>query len=831
MSPLSGSGTGTGIGPSLDSVGFPGLGLQVIFDEAMTANAALSSTGSYTVAPTGAGDAVSVTAVTLGPGTTPSYVVLSLSGIMSEGETYRVTVSASLLDAAGNPMDAGGLTLDFIAPAAPGQRGDLGVLEALTGVMGEANNGLAGLRMTRLTAVAAQGDTSFLVESTLDWEDSGLVSLDGVKYAYTGKTISSLTGITHIQAGASIAGAATDHRDDSVVVDITRAYSALDLLRRALLVDYAEGADLYALGRNIGVSRLPMFSDDDQFREVIKALAYNPKGTVYGLELALEALVGAGNYEIYEDRVLYPGRVFIRISSTYFESDTPAGKAYLGDLETVEVDAGLGSVTLGAAPLRVNRIKTHPLQADFDLRSQIPSAASAEFPEGTTSYPWTYAGSEAEGTAVANNPGLYTGFISTGGTVYYEVSDADGAALSSGFGKFSMRALIAIPTGAALGTGAAQLQWGAANGARKVRTSIIQGTTGATFKVALTDGSSVLGSAVELDRDEFHDIAVISDGTIAELWVNGSLEESQAVTAFAVDSGHYADFGCLSGLSTLGFFVKEISVAFNNLEDFWAYYGTAGTVATANPTQFDDNLGTPELGAGDVGKAICITDSAITNAQGGNNNGRFVVATYVSPGIVTLEGPLRPDYADVTTSSRVVIDDADAFQFPDDLGKTIVLSGSSLGNDGSYTIDKLLEPETLVDLESFASPVAQKTNVCEVTVSTLAVEQDLAYRLDPAFATESGLDWVLSDAGSLAGAVGTLRESLWGSGIWLDVQHTDVLSAQAAHSAAENEVLTAGPPATYELYPFYLSDILEFVEAYLDDLTVAGVIPVFEPLS
>lgn len=99
------------------------------------------------------------------------------------------------------------------------------------------------------------------------------------------------------------------------ITDMSVTYSAADTYRRAFAIETAEGEDLSTLGRNIGVAR-PAVLDDIRFRRLVQAIAYAPRGTVYALELALDALLGKGNWEIFEDLTLgsvnHPGTVYVR---------------------------------------------------------------------------------------------------------------------------------------------------------------------------------------------------------------------------------------------------------------------------------------------------------------------------------------------------------------------------------------------------------------------------------------------------------------------------------------------------------------------------------------
>ena len=268
-----------------------------------------------------------------------------------------------------------------------------GLLQALTGIIGESDNLIGGTFYTRLTALVPVGGTTFHVESTKDWATIGKFAVDGVVYHYTGKTNLTFTGITYVYGGTSVPGAYKIHSKNSPVLDLNRDRTALENVRRATLIDYAEGEDLNAIGRRLSVPRLPYLLTDDDFREVVKAIAYNPRGTLYGLELALDALVGAGNYTIYEDVIRYRGTVFIQIHSSIIIGIDPNGKTFLAGPK-YQLPTGANTVSINHAI--VSRGALHgifwvPDELYTDCRLAYPSAQlAAEYPGATPSQAWRY---------------------------------------------------------------------------------------------------------------------------------------------------------------------------------------------------------------------------------------------------------------------------------------------------------------------------------------------------------------------------------------------------------------------------------------------------------
>ena len=710
---------------------------------------------------------------------------------------------------------------------------DLGMIEAITGLFGEELTEVGGFRMTRLAAAVAATDVSFPVESTLDWADIGRISVDGVPYNYSAKTLTTLTGIEHVAAGATVAGAAADHRDESAVVDLSREWSGLDLLRRAFLVDYAEGDDLNALGRNLGVNRLPLFTNDDDFRSVIKAVAYNPRGTVLGLELAMEAILGAGNYEVYEDLIQFPCTVFLRVNLAAFVGDTEIGKAFLSPADWDEVSGAQDTLVVGETPLAVGSVVLKDLNELFDFRNDKPSAVTmAPWPGETPITPWTYQGGEAEGAAVTQVPGSHTEFSSAVNTVYYQMSDVDGARLTDK-SNANVSVLLNIPSTATIGgANREQCMLSLEDGTRSIQWGVLSGV-GSNYIVGLFDAGGWLGTALSISGDVYHEITLIKNGDVdAELWIDGLLITRVAHNQFDASANHRAEFGILVTAAGLDIEYKQLGAYWYTVTDYWATRGTNGGVNVANPTRFDDSLGF--LTAGDVGKYLTVDrGSATTNPQGGYNSGHFLIDSYVSPGVVELAGPVRAAGATISSLVRITVELEEEFTYPDDLGKQIVLSGSSLGNDGAYTIGSLIEPGTLVNFASYATPITgAKTNICEISGGALAEESGLDYQLLPVFVTEAvGILWVLSDASSFSGPTITLRSGMWINDLVMETRYTNVLSAQLlTDSNIDNTITTVGPPVEWGYYPFYLADPLAVVTGYVDDLTAAGVIPEFEIL-
>lgn len=164
--------------------------------------------------------------------------------------------------------------------------------------------------------IDSPADTVLWVESALGWSNTacftrggatyrGRVVVDGRVYFYERAADGALRGVMHDDGtGQLTAGVAQDHAQLAEVDDFSRNTSALDAYRRSLFVQHAAHADLTVLGNNLAVPRPEAMSDDDHYRRLVQAMAYNPRGTVYGLQLVMEALLGEGRAQIFEDLTL-----------------------------------------------------------------------------------------------------------------------------------------------------------------------------------------------------------------------------------------------------------------------------------------------------------------------------------------------------------------------------------------------------------------------------------------------------------------------------------------------------------------------------------------------
>lgn len=257
-------------------------------------------------------------------GLSSATLLASLTVVHRSYANLLYTVRAQV----GDPRDPGPRSMaleDFGSSAVPDD-----LLEALISAMVDEMWELAGFIQTRTLSPFTSGDAVLAVESTDRWADAGSFAAPEGLGVYTGKTSTSLTGVV----------ADFDIAPNSPVVDVTRSSTGIDSLRRAYIIDTASDAELDVIGRNYGCPR-PIGMASSIYRGFLKVAVFGRLQTTYALELALDALVGPGLYEIWEDPA-DPGTVYIQIPLTG-GGGSLEGRSYFIGLEPVVLPTDLGS--------------------------------------------------------------------------------------------------------------------------------------------------------------------------------------------------------------------------------------------------------------------------------------------------------------------------------------------------------------------------------------------------------------------------------------------------------------------------------------------------------
>lgn len=210
-------------------------------------------------------------------------------------------------------------------------------------------------------------DELAIVESTIGWPDASRFFLDGVQYRYSSKTADALLALEHLNEDhAWVGGAKVDHDVPSVLQENGRMFSGTDAFWRSIVVDHATGADLDVLGTNLGLLRPPGLPDA-LYREIIKIVAYSPRGTAAVIRNVLTAVVGADNFDLFEDLtgareyaegptsvIRHPAKVYIRVERD--DEDTYAGKTFVEHGEYAALESGLNDAILDSDIARADEV-------------------------------------------------------------------------------------------------------------------------------------------------------------------------------------------------------------------------------------------------------------------------------------------------------------------------------------------------------------------------------------------------------------------------------------------------------------------------------------------
>lgn len=696
-------------------------------------------------------------------------------------------------------------------------------IQALTQAAGEALTAFCGTQMTRLSYAASPGDTVLRCERLAGWPQTGTVQVDGVVYAYGSRTDLALADLTVATPNGVLQGVQSAHLLGTAVVDASRSTSGLDLIRRAIFVDTALGDDLTILGRNLGVGRQAALTGDDHYRGIIKAMAYNPRGTVYGMELALDAMLGRGNYRIVENFAAFPATVEVNVSAATFLAQQAQGRAYV-DGARQAVAQSAQQVDLSGRYLSVTGLHLEDDQLYVDCRAALPSAATQASPTGAVQA-FQFVGNESQVSLVQLGVGAGATQI-TGAPGYYmhqaNVQPAGTAYASCVFGIPPNTALSATDArGFALRLcdGAYSIGVGCVASGSKVGIGLCDATGAGT-------GALVAGVVATFAKGSVVDVAVEKIGrTTVNLRLNGKLVQTCALTAFPSVTTPTFDFGAL-GQQAANACVRFVGLHTHTPTD---YMGSQGyRTAAMSGTHLTD--GTAAFQPTDVARPVRVYGGTAKNSAGGLNNGRFLAA-YHDGTRLDLRGVPQPGTGQVFAgkATLTVSGHNDAFTYPDDLGKTVTLYNSAVGNAGTYTVAAILQNGTGASFASLQSPFTATAHTCVLAGAAFAAETGLSWQLNPAGITETGLSYDMAGTAAvtvtpdgntaitpqrpLVAPLATYRAqaSVAYSGIIVDTD-LPVVSRTAE-----------GPPPQFSVAPAYASDTSNFAKVYLADLLAAGI--------
>ena len=577
---------------------------------------------------------------------------------------------------------------------------------------------------------------------------------------------------------------------------LSQDWSGLELLRRALLVDYAEGVDLDRVGRNLAVVR-PRGTSDAIMRSLIKVLAYLPRGTIYALELVLEAFFPGGGYTnenipypapvdkwlIYEDRVGKNNTVYI-LPPTLAEGSVSEGRAFWSKEEEATATATT-TVDVAITPITVKAIRLRQVYQELEMVTQ---------PSGDTPA-WTYSaegGAAAEGAIFGGSTGALTHTVagapsSSSGRYYRTVADLAAPSryqdweIATWWRRDSSATVNGYPWHVRVRDGEAEvlLEWDADR-----------------FRL----GGVAVGSATLLTGStDWHQVKLARRGAWVYASVDGVVLASALASSFASTASTDFSFGYFDQAAANQDWTvwwDRVRVRVDNGRNWWNYWAEDADL-TVGDAWIDDPVNTPFV-AGDTDKRVRIFSA---NPE---NDGEWL-ATYSSTSRLLLAGIERADAA-LAADGSITIEDP-IFR-PLDVGKTVTISGSALGNDGDHVITEWITAYTVK------------------TATTFAVEGSQTWKFKPVFVAETSVEYELIDAGTVATKTLTARQAWPAAAQLLDVDYTTVWSAQLLlNEFVRNEGSGGTPPAIY--YPFYLFDVSAALRQVIDEVTAAGVIPEF----
>ena len=204
-------------------------------------------------------------------------------------------------------------------PSGTAVTGPIGTLRAVLDAIFKEDNRIGGQAVTRLRDQLDESTTDCMeVVSTIgfgeytDGEDNARVLVGGEVIDCASRNSAVPFGFETLTRGVGNTEVKT-HPAGTLVYDLSRNTSAIDLVRRGVLVNFAVGEDLETIARNLGLERCIGVSQE-QLRRIIKAVAYLPKQTNEAFRQALLALTDdATAFTITERLASDPYKVFVEI--------------------------------------------------------------------------------------------------------------------------------------------------------------------------------------------------------------------------------------------------------------------------------------------------------------------------------------------------------------------------------------------------------------------------------------------------------------------------------------------------------------------------------------
>ena len=702
------------------------------------------------------------------------------------------------------------------------------VIAALTSAFGDALTAFGGLRMTRLTVQAAAGATSITVERTSGLPVPGVIGIGNDRYSYTAISGLIISGLTYLASGVTHTGLVAAYATKAPVIDLSRTYSMLDKVKNGFFLNTASADDLTTIGRNLGVPRLPVIGSDTQYRALIKALAYAPRGTTYGLEMALDALIGAGTYKLHQTPSK-PATVILTTDYESFNSGSVAGGSYIEGSTVFPYavyafsSSTMSALTPGAKQIR--GLSLAPFSASFDFTSQIPDAYAPYLAYQLNSYSGFYL--YGSGPNYVSRVDAMKGYFATGDYNLFLTPDSD----------FTVAARMTVrsSSGFTLGAPSKLFVMGAYDGTRGYGFSIEQSTTGVVLALCTVPAASIIASSdqinVAVGDNAYFDVKLSKNTARGRIKLTVGTQSvgaqvSQFPAATFGNGSACVFFGDLNNDASLG---TGISIGMQNLyintqtnRDYLVVQGTNASVSGNSAT-----LPAYSATTNSNGKLVVLSGSAV-NRNGGSNNGTYaitgVVASQAAPATVQLVQ--AGDTGASLTAAGVLTSPNRVFTYPQDLGKTVVVASGAAA--GSYVISAIYDPNnSYANCATYAlKPTIVSNQVLLATAPANAVS-NVTYTIAPTFVAESNLTYLAGGNGVYGGAYSdTITLPGYGTyQVMADVTTGCEVAAVDGVTRPANADGTVDPALEF---PIYLDEPLSEAEAYLSGLVAAGVVLEFD---
>ena len=689
------------------------------------------------------------------------------------------------------------------------------LLQALLDALGTTLGSIGGLRMARVTAAASKGDTQVLIERTLGLPPSGAVLIDGVPHHYMATTPIGLTGVYTLQAGAVVMGLSVDVAPRTQVLDLTQSYSSLDALRQTYFMALAQGADLATVGRDLGVSRDPSIARDDVYRAVIKKVAFGPRGTLLGIQGALDAMVGPGNYQLSEDLLNAPCQLKVSLPSALLLGSTRQGKSYLEPV--VQAAPQQNVFALPTTVVDAIAATASPTAVLADCTQALPDAAAGFAVKGT---PPTYDMTRAS-----------VGFYSAGTSLVVFADRADP------IDDAQVYLDLIVPSATPTQTDPRAFCASLTDPLYAVYAGIVPSGAPGSFAVCLANaaGLIVATSAQTFGCDVVQSLRLqkLSDRAVKVFVGTMLVLQADLSAAFAAPNNAVPGVGvgqALAAANATNVRLLTLQLAVTPRRDVLALGSKVGQTLASSPTTLN-TPGSPAFVTADIGKRVVIAPGGAVNPQGGNNGGVYTLASLSGSNGAILAGPTVSNLSADGAHKGAIADTLGRFVYPQDLGKGIQFGPG--GPTGNYVITDLQGADFVtLNQGPFApsqnayvavcAPVNSSNNIGPL--QSFAAQAGFSGTLAPRFANDNAVDWQMAGASTLQAGSITARTSI-ADGVSYDIVAHHYASAVVLPNSNPAVVLlnALSTPPVFNVYPLYVADPLSFVVQTLNNLTAAGV--------